>query len=110
MKNCKIVRGVDSLSLIYYSKGVIGPGGTMNREASLLGKISIAIVDKTLSVNEFLRNIGLLYYAKRPRDIVELLRSIDEDNLKRRQKEILYKIESPIDKMLDLIKNYKLVS
>ncbi len=104
IKGFKVVKGVDSLSLIYYSKAFIGSGGTMNREASLLGKISIAISNETLSINKYLESEGILFHARNYNDIERIINKCDEDEIRNKAKNLLKELESPIDLLEEILK------
>ncbi len=104
VKGFKTIKGIDSLSLIYYSKAFIGSGGTMNREASLLGKISIAISGETLAVNKYLENKGILFHVRSYNDIERIINRCDDDEIEHRAKNLLRELKSPIDLLEEILK------
>ncbi len=56
--------GIDTISLEYYSLGVITGGATMAREAALLGIPSVSTYRSRLYVNDYIRRLGFpLFYA-----------------------------------------------
>lgn len=59
---------IDGPSLIHYSDLVIGAGGTMNREAAVLGTPVISTYrGKLLAVDKWLIEKGLMHHQKQPR-------------------------------------------
>ncbi|UZE93659.1 MAG: DUF354 domain-containing protein [Candidatus Pacearchaeota archaeon] len=60
-------KAIDGPSLIYYADLVIGAGGTMNREAAVLGTPVISTYqEKSLAVDEWLIKKGLMIHSLDP--------------------------------------------
>jgi len=86
---------LDTLSLCYYADAVISGGGTMTREAALLGTRAISMFPKKLAVDDYLISKGLLEH-------------ITADNLsnleiKKEKKRKVPEMENPIDKVLEVL-------
>jgi predicted glycosyltransferase len=89
---------VDTLSLVAYAHLVITGGGTMGREAALLGTPSIYYFPKELAVSSFLSNQGfpiyhLPHFLDQPQLINDLLKYPRMEEEKRRQQ--LESMETP---------------
>jgi predicted glycosyltransferase len=96
--NAKTLRNVDSLSLMNYAKAVLSGGGTMTREAALLGTPAISYYPgEQLGVDEFLIENGLLYHSTSVDGITGILEDIIDRKQKLREKagEITDKMEDP---------------
>ncbi len=95
--SAKTLRNVDSLSLMYNALAVLSGGGTMTREAALLGTPAISYYPgEQLGVDEFLIENGLLYHSTR----VDSITSILEDTIDKKQK-LREKAAEAINKMED---------
>ncbi|MCH8906101.1 MAG: DUF354 domain-containing protein, partial [Candidatus Heimdallarchaeota archaeon] len=55
-------QSVDTLSLLYYARALITGGGTMSREAALLGTPTIYTFPKELAVSRYLSELGFPIY------------------------------------------------
>lgn len=100
--NGKTLRNVDSLSLMYYAKAVLSGGGTMTREAALLGTPAISYYPgEQLGVDEFLIESGLLYHSTGVDGITSILEDAIEKKQKLRKKaeETINKMEDPFEKL-----------
>ncbi len=63
-QNAVHLEGVDSLNLIYHAKAFFGGGGTMNREAAILGVPAVSFYSQELlGVDRFLIKLGLMYHT-----------------------------------------------
>lgn len=99
LKNVHILKTpVDTFSLMKKADLVIGAGGTMNREAALLGTPVISCYPgKQLSVDTYYINKGLMKRSTNLNEIIEL------------SKELLYQkpkhIDLKTDNLIDLIVN-----
>lgn len=94
----KTIKTTDSLNLIYNASALIGGGGTMNREAALLGTPVISYYQQELlGVDKFLIKNKLLFHADSCEDAVKKLQSIADkkSEFRARAKKLLKKIESP---------------
>lgn len=102
-------KAVDTLSLYYYSDLCITGGATMAREAAAIGTPSISYYPTPLDVLEYISSIGIPLYneytiEKAKIRAIQLLTKVDEkDNYRKKTAEILNKLESPSDKILQLI-------
>lgn len=106
--DAKTLRNADSLSLMYYAKAVLGGGGTMTREAALLGTPAISYyLQDLLGVDRFLIENGLLAHSTKIDEIVGLLEDIadEKQELREKAKEIIKEMEDPFDKLEDVINN-----
>ena len=71
---CVSLRNVDALSLAYHAEAVISEGGTMNREAALLGTPAISLYPQPLlGVDRYLIELGLMKHARSVEEMLELL-------------------------------------
>ena len=99
MENVHIIKTpVDTFSLMKKADLVIGAGGTMNREAALLGTPVISCYPgKQLSVDTYYINKGLMKRSTNLDEIIEL------------SKELLYHkpqhLDLKTDNLIDLIVN-----
>lgn len=91
---------VDGISLTYFSKLTITGGGTMGREAALLGTPTIYSFPMELAVSKFITELGfpLFHFPninELPKKIINLLeyKRIDENERKLK----IEKLESPFD-------------
>lgn len=66
--------GEDTRSILFYSKGFIGAGGTMSAEAVLMGVPAISIYPSSTIVEEFLVKKGLLAKSTGEKDLHSWLR------------------------------------
>jgi predicted glycosyltransferase len=63
-ENAIHLENIDSLNLLYHSKAFFGGGGTMNREAAILGVPAISFYSQELlGVDKFLIKLGLLHHT-----------------------------------------------
>ncbi|MFQ5801061.1 MAG: DUF354 domain-containing protein, partial [Candidatus Hydrothermarchaeales archaeon] len=63
-ENVVHLENVDALNLIYHAKAFFGGGGTMNREAAILGVPAISFYSQELlGVDRFLIKLGLLHHT-----------------------------------------------
>jgi len=96
--------GIDALSLIHYSDIFLGEGGSMNREAALLGTPTISCYpQKLLSVDNYLIEQGLFKHSLDKNEIQKLIRGADKQESLRHATDILPTLESPIDKVRQLL-------
>lgn len=93
-------KSVDTLSLFYYAKGVITAGGTMGREAALLGTPTIYTFPKELVVSKFVSDLGfpLIHCPNQNlvlKEIIKLIKSPKMDEEKRQV--LINKLETPYE-------------
>jgi hypothetical protein len=86
-KNVNIIKPpVDTFSLIKKCDLVIGAGGTMNREAALLGTPVISCYPgKLLAVDEYYINLGLMKRSNDQEEIVKLAIEMMNDHTVRKR-------------------------
>ncbi|MEM0020802.1 MAG: DUF354 domain-containing protein [Fervidicoccaceae archaeon] len=85
------------LDLEYYSIATISGGGTMSREASLLGVPSISLFPLKLDVDSGLRELGFpLYRALSSKDALRFIYDVMEGNIKRKKIEASKILEHPV--------------
>jgi len=92
-------RALDGPSLLYFSDVMIGGGGTMNREAALLGVETYSIfTGKKGSVDKFLEKQGKLHFIQNIGEIENII-------LEKRDKELI-KSKEKKEKLLHFIVNH----
>jgi len=102
-------KAVDTLSLYYYSDMCITGGATMAREAASMGTPSISYYPKSLDVLEYISSIGIPLFNEYTIESaiqrsLKLLEKVDDKDLIRYQtKIILEKLDSPVEKILEII-------
>jgi len=107
----EVVRAsLDGLSLIARSAGVISGGGTMAREAALLGVPSISLLPREEPcVSGLLMKAGLMFKAG-PSDVVETYRRAREEweagNLKERAWKFLSVCEDPVSVVMEVLRRF----
>lgn len=86
-KNVTIIKPpVDTFSLIKKCDLVIGAGGTMNREAALLGTPVISCYPgKLLAVDEYYINMGSMVRSNDKEEIVDIAKELMMDHTPRKQ-------------------------
>lgn len=100
---------VDTLSLYYYSDLCITGGATMAREAAAIGTPSISYYPTPLDVLEYISSIGIPLYneytiddaKKRALQLIDDIES--KEHYRKKTADILSKLESPSDKIVQLI-------
>lgn len=99
-KNAVMLRNVDSLNLIYHAKAFLGGGGTMNREAALLGIPTISYYpQELLGVDRFLIKKGLMQRILNPEEISKALPKLIEtkQELRRKARRLVKSLEDPFN-------------
>ena len=99
---------VDGTLLISLADLFIGAGGTMTAEASLLGKPTISIAPVRFYIEKYLIKSGLVKRAVDSRDLIRLSKMMLSDRhyistQQNRAKNILHRMDDPIDKMFTFI-------
>ncbi|MHA1116247.1 MAG: DUF354 domain-containing protein [Candidatus Heimdallarchaeaceae archaeon] len=104
-------KAVDTLSLYYYADLCISGGATMARESAAIGTPAISYFPRELDVLKYISETGIPLYneytisdaIKRAKELLSS-KSI-KDKLRQKTKSILSQMESPVDKVIELIKN-----
>ena len=91
---------VDGLSLAYYARALVTGGGTMAKEAALMGTPAYYTFPIKLYVNEYLAKLGfpLVHWSSSWRELVKDILEIDESVIresKRAARKLAEKMESP---------------
>ena len=97
---------IDGCVLEYNSIAVITGGGTMAREAALLGVPGISLFPQQLDVDEALAKLGFpLYHLSDPRETMLFIRRIvrDPDSWRINTEKLLEKLENPSKPLLEAI-------
>ncbi len=97
---------VHGVSLEYYAVAVVSGGGTMTREAALLGVPGINLFPRRLIVDECVMRLGFpLYKARGVDEALDILRDIirDPDKYRVNTKSLIDSMEKPSDVLIDLI-------
>ncbi len=100
LEGVKIVECADGLSLIHYAKAVVGGGGTMNREAAMLGTPAISFYpQEALGVDRFLIEKRVLHRCLDAKQIPKLVEELsgDKGELRKRAKELRDGFEDPFE-------------
>ncbi|ASI98522.1 DUF354 domain-containing protein [Thermococcus celer] len=103
-------RPVDSLSLLYYAKLMIGAGGTMNREAIALGTPTISTYPgKLLAVTKWLVENDLEFHSTDPVEVARTAERMIEMNGSYRAyiRSVVSGLENPMDVILKEIETYE---
>ena len=103
-------RPVDSLSLLYYAKLMIGAGGTMNRESIALGTPTISTYPgRLLAVTKWLVEKGVKYHSTDPVKVATAAERMMELNGSYRAyiRNVVSGFENPLDVILREIESYE---
>ena len=97
-ENAVHLEGVDSLNLIYHAKAFFGGGGTMNREASIMGIPTVSFYSQELlGVDKFLIKQGLMHHTTSlDFDVKSLLA---EKGLREKAKGVRKTFDDPFEKI-----------
>ncbi len=101
---------IDSLSLLYYAKLMIGAGGTMNRESIALGTPTISTYPgRLLAVTKWLVEMGLKYHSTDPMKVAKAAEQMMELNGSYRAyiRNVVSGFENPLDVILREIESYE---
>ncbi|MEE8402181.1 MAG: DUF354 domain-containing protein [Candidatus Hydrothermarchaeaceae archaeon] len=104
----KTLHDTDSLSLMYYAEAVLSGGGTMTREAALLGTPAISYYPQDLlGVDRFLIENGLLGHSTEIDTILGLLDDIADkkQELREKAKKLIKRMEDPLESLEAEINN-----
>jgi predicted glycosyltransferase len=95
-KNTLHLENVDALNLIYHSKAFFGGGGTMNREAAILGIPTFSFYSQDLlGVDQFLIKLGLLHHSTTLE--IEIEELLGEKGLRKKAERIRKTFEDPFE-------------
>lgn len=93
-----VPKTIDAISLLYYSDAMIGAGGTMNREAAVLGVPTISCYpEKLLGVDNYLIDKERMIHTRELDEIVTHVM----DNIGKRNNGIT--LEDPTELMFEKI-------
>jgi predicted glycosyltransferase len=99
-QNAVHLENVDSLNLIYHSKAFFGGGGTMNREAAILGVPAVSFYSQELlGVDRFLIKLGLMHHT--PTLDFNLEAILAEAGLKKKAERIRKTFQDPFDVIIE---------
>ncbi len=101
---------VDSLSLLYYARLMIGAGGTMNREAIALGTPTISTYPgKLLAVTKWLIELGVKFHSTDPIKVAEVAERLMGTNGSYRAyvRSVVAGLENPMEVILREIETYE---
>ncbi|CAB49469.1 DUF354 domain-containing protein [Pyrococcus abyssi] len=94
---------VDTMSLLFYARIMIGAGGTMNREALALGTPAISTYPgRLLAVTKWLIELGVLYHSTNPIEVATKAWEIIRRNRRYRKfiREVMITMENPVEAMI----------
>jgi len=95
--------GEDTRSILFYSKGFIGAGGTMSAEAVLMGVPAVSIYPSSTIVEEYLVKKGLLVKSTGEKDLRSWLRKTVSQEFREHERLLslkrLGKMEDPAEKI-----------
>ncbi|EHP87366.1 DUF354 domain-containing protein [Methanotorris formicicus] len=99
--NAIVPNTIDALSLLYFADAMIGAGGTMNREAAVLGIPTVSCYPKELlGVDKYLIKMGRMVHIKNVNRIVGYI----IENLGVKNKNV--ELEDPTDLMFEKVCSY----
>jgi len=107
-----IDRVIDGMSLLMLSDVLIGSGGTMNCEASLLGVPNMSYTMHNILVNKFLFSRGISYKCTSANEMVKLTRKMISDKsiqktIKSKSQKLLLQMEDPKKKIIKVLESNK---
>lgn len=92
---------IDTISLLYYADAMVGAGGTMNREAAVIGVPTVSCYpERMLGVDRYLINKNRMIHSTSINDVVTYI----IDNLGKRNNGI--KLEDPTNLMFEKVCEY----
>ncbi len=107
--NTLVLDSIDSISLMAYSNGMIGAGGTMNREAAILGVPTVSCYpQQLLGVDKYLIRKNLMIHSVSVKRIVKyILDNLEnKNNIKNNNFNICNDLEDPTNLMFEKILEY----
>jgi predicted glycosyltransferase len=94
----EVVERARDLSVLKRASIFVGGGGTMTREAALLGVPTISAYPGEIAVNRLLEEKGLIYRAENPDDFINfLLRHEERGNLRKKARKFVEECGDPCD-------------
>ena len=97
---------VDGLTLLKYSTGFVGYGGTMTMEAALMGKPTLTLrPGRQPEYIKYLMKKGLVKRARSLKMIVEILKKGIDENYKSRADKIIKEMTDPAKYIAETIKS-----
>lgn len=98
------LKDVDSLNLLYHAQAFFGGGGTMNREAAVMGTPAISFyTEQLLGVDKFLLKLGLMHHkTSLDFDVEELLD--DHKDQRKLAANVIGTFEDPFEIIEELLK------
>ncbi len=99
-------RGVEGDDLAYHALAVVTGGGSMAREAALLGTLGVSMYPKPLYVDRFVQSLGLPHVrALRSDEVIEAIErfSRDPDRYRGVAREIVETLEAPSDALIRVL-------
>uniref|UniRef100_A0A7C5XLH9 DUF354 domain-containing protein n=1 Tax=Ignisphaera aggregans TaxID=334771 RepID=A0A7C5XLH9_9CREN len=99
--------GVKGSQLLYYAAVVVTGGGTMAREASLVGTLGISLFPQELYVDTCLQNMGFpIIHSISFSEIIEKIKDVvkDVDKYKKSSLTILQSLEKPVTGIVKALK------
>ncbi len=102
--NATHLESLDTLNLLYHAKAFFGGGGTMNREAAILGTPAVSFYSQELlGVDRMLINLGLLHHTTSlDLDLSEILSA---EGLRSSAKRILKTFQDPFSAIEGLMRD-----
>jgi len=96
----------DALNLIYHAKALFSGGGTMNREAAVLGTPAFSFYpQELLGVDKFLIKLGLMQHLDLGKSKLDIEREIEKQKDQRKKAQKMIKsFENPLKIIKDAIK------
>jgi len=92
---------VDTISLLYYADAMVGAGGTMNREAAVIGIPTVSCYpERILGVDNYLIERGRMVHLVSVKEVVSYI----EDNIGKRNNSI--NLEDTTDLMFEKVCEY----
>jgi len=106
LNNVTLIKPMLALDLMVKAGLVVTGGGTMAREAALIGKPSIYTFATEVSVNRRLRLMGFpIYHAPGLEEAVKLAHSLLESGgMEDDAEKMLGRLEDPVDLLIDIVK------
>ncbi|WP_297500609.1 DUF354 domain-containing protein [Thermococcus sp.] len=101
---------VDSLSLLYYARLMIGAGGTMNREAIALGTPTISTYPgRLLAVTKWLVELGVEFHSTDPYEVARVAERLidDQKSFRTYVRGVISGLENPMETILKEIETYE---
>ncbi len=98
--------GVEGPALAYYAVAVVTGGGTLAREAALMGTLGISLFPRQLYVNKCITDFGFpLKHVKCAEEAISLIREAvrDPERYKERARWLLYSLETPMSALLRVL-------